>query len=58
MLGPLLPGVFNDYLFRNERLVGYSLALTIGMASVLAALMFRITYRPYRAHYRMMHGTT
>ena len=28
MLGPLLPGVFNDYLFKNGNLIGYSLALT------------------------------
>ncbi|MGH9823589.1 MAG: spinster family MFS transporter, partial [Blastocatellia bacterium] len=29
MLGPLLPGVFNDYLFKNPNMVGYSLAITI-----------------------------
>ncbi|HKX28489.1 MAG TPA: MFS transporter [Blastocatellia bacterium] len=55
MLGPLLPGLFNDYLFRDENLVGASLALTIIMASVTAATLFRTTYRPYRAHYAMMH---
>jgi MFS family permease len=57
-MGPLLPGVFNDYLFRNGNMVGYSLALTIGLASILAAVMFRATYGPYRKHYRMMHEET
>jgi MFS family permease len=57
MLGPLLPAVFSDYLFKNEKLVGYSLALTVGLASAVAALVFRIIYRPYRTHYRMMHDT-
>lgn len=57
-MGPLLPGVFNDYLFRNGNMVGYSLALTIGLASLLAAVMFRATYGPYRKHYRMMHEET
>lgn len=55
-LGPLLPGVFNDYLFKDENMVGYSLALTIGLASVLAAILFRSAYRPYRIHFAMMHG--
>jgi MFS family permease len=53
-LGPLLPGVFNDYLFRNPNLVGYSMALTIGLAAVLSASLFRATYGAYREDYRMM----
>lgn len=56
MLGPLLPGVFNDYLFRDGNMVGYSLALTVGMASAIAATTFGATYRPYRAHYELMQG--
>lgn len=57
MLGPLLPGLFNDYIFLDGNLVGYSLAVTIGAASLLAAFTFRITYGPYRAHYKMMQET-
>jgi MFS family permease len=57
-MGPLFPGVFNDYLFRDGNMVGYSLALTIGLASLLAAVVFRATYGPYRKHYRMMHEET
>jgi MFS family permease len=53
-MGPLLPGVFNDYLFHNENMVGYSLAITVGGASILMILVFWMTLRPYRHHYQMM----
>jgi MFS family permease len=53
-MGPLLPGVFNDYVFHDEHMIGVSLALTIGGASVLMLLVFLATLRPYRIHYRMM----
>jgi len=53
-LGPLMPGLFNDYLFRNENMVGYSIALTVGLASLVSAVLFRTTYSPYRHHYEMM----
>ena len=51
-LGPLLPGLLNDYLFRNEKMLGASLALTVGLAGVLMWVVFLLTYRPYREHYR------
>ncbi|HTE39404.1 MAG TPA: MFS transporter [Steroidobacteraceae bacterium] len=56
-LGPLLPGIFNDYLFKDEAMLGASMALTVGMASVLGAVLFYITRAPYRRHYNAMHGT-
>jgi hypothetical protein len=37
-------------------MVGYSLAITVGFASLLSAGLFRSTYRPYRTHYKMMHA--
>jgi MFS family permease len=52
-MGPLLPGVFNDYLFHNEQMVGVSLALTTGGASILMFAVFLMTVRPYRIHFRM-----
>jgi MFS family permease len=55
ILGPFLPGFFNDYLFRNPLMVGSSLALTVGLASLLSAILFYATWRPYRAHYAQMH---
>jgi MFS family permease len=56
ILGPFLPGFFTDYLFRNPLMVGWSLALTVGLASLLSALLFRATWRPYREHYAQMHS--
>lgn len=56
ILGPFLPGFFNDYLFKDARMVGWSLALTVGLASLLSAILFRMTWSPYRRHYAEMHG--
>jgi MFS family permease len=55
-LGPLLPGVFNDYLFRSEKMVGSSLALSIGLAAAAMAVTYRATYRPYRRHLAEMEN--
>ena len=56
-LGPLGPGVFNDYLFHNEKMIGPAMALTVGICSILMIIAARATYTPYRKHYRMLHGT-
>lgn len=56
ILGPFLPGFFNDYLFKNPLMVGWSLALTVGLASLLSAVLFYATWRPYRTHYAQMHS--
>jgi len=55
ILGPLLPALLNDYVFHNANMVGYSLAITLGFASLLSATLFRATYQPYRKHYALMH---
>jgi MFS family permease len=57
ILGPALPGFFNDYLFRDAQMVGWSLALTVGGASLLSAVLFRATWRAYRRDYALMHGS-
>jgi len=57
-LGPLLPGVFNDYLFHNGKMIGYSLSITMGGAAVLMLVALLASYRHYRVHYRMMLATT
>jgi MFS family permease len=57
-LGPLLPGVFNDYLFHNGKMIGYSLAITMGGAAVLMLATLLAAYRHYRHHYRMMLAAT
>jgi MFS family permease len=56
ILGPALPGMLNDYVFRDAKMVGWSLALTVGTASLLSAALFRATWGPYRRDYALMHG--
>ena len=56
-LGPLLPGVFNDYLFHDGKMIGYSLSIAC-MAAVLMVLTLLAAYRHYREHYRMMAEIT
>jgi MFS family permease len=51
-MGPWLVGMLNDIL--GEKMVGYSLAITVGIASFVSAGLFRVTYNPYRTHYAMM----
>ena len=57
ILGPFLPGFFNDYLFKNPQMIGWSLALAVGLASLISAVLFYATWRPYRRHYAQMHST-
>jgi MFS family permease len=47
-LGPLLPGYFNDRLFHNPKMIGESLAITMGASAVLMVAAFRSSYRVYR----------
>ena len=55
-LGPLLPGLFNDYLFRDEKMVGPSVSLTMVLASLLTLIIFPLTYRHYRRDYQTLHS--
>ena len=55
-IGPGLPGLLNDYLFHDENMIGASISLTIGVASILMLLVFAATMRPYRMHYQMMEN--
>jgi len=52
-LGPLMPGLLNDRLFHDEKMIGASLAITIGGAAVLMLIAFRATYNAYRTHDRL-----
>jgi MFS family permease len=53
-LGPLLPGVFTDYLFKDQKMVGASYALTMTISGSIMLVIYLATLRPYRAHYQMM----
>ncbi len=53
-MGPFFPGFLNDSVFHNENMIGVSISLTIGAASILMFLVFLASVRPYRRHYQMM----
>jgi hypothetical protein len=50
-LGPLLPGLLNDYVFRSEGALGMSLGITLSVSTLGAALVFGWG----RAEYRRQH---
>jgi MFS family permease len=54
-LGPLMPGVLNDYVFHSEAAIGMSIAITIAGGAVLMLIAFATTQAPYRRHYRMLY---
>lgn len=51
-LGPLLPGLFTDFLFRNPKMVGASVALTMAIGSLAMVAICWATMRPFRQHYQ------
>jgi MFS family permease len=56
-MGPLLPGLLTDYVFRDEKMVAGSLGLSIAIAATLMAVSFLATLGPYRAHYHAQNKT-
>jgi hypothetical protein len=52
----LLPGLLNDYVFRNDKMIGPSLAITMSVASALMLFTVRAVYHPYRIDYEQMHA--
>jgi MFS family permease len=57
-LGPLLPGLLNDRVFRSESMIGPSLAITIAAACLMMLIVFSLTCGAYRRDYRRWMGTT
>ena len=55
-LGTMLPGVFNNYVFHNEKMLGPSMAITIAIGAVLMLVLFLLTIRPYKRDYQAMAG--
>ena len=55
-MGPFMVGVLNDILGRE--MVGYSLAITLGLASLVSATLFRSIYKPYRRDYEMLEAAS
>jgi MFS family permease len=56
-LGPLLPGYFNDHLFHNPKMIGASLAITMGVSAVLMLAAFRSSYGAYRNDCALLRGS-
>jgi MFS family permease len=54
-LGPLMPGVFADYLFKDPKMIGAGLSLTMAVAGVLMLVVISVTRGPYRKHYQQMN---
>jgi len=55
-LGPLLPAILNDYVFKNESMIGVSTALTMGLACTLVIATLPRIYKPYRRDFLAMHS--
>ncbi len=47
-LGTLLPGLLDDRLFHDELMLGHSIAITAGLASVTGAVTALLTFAPFR----------
>lgn len=54
-LGPLLPGLLNDYAFGSEQALGKSLALTLALSTVLAAGVFAATRATYQRDHQLLN---
>lgn len=55
-LGPLLPGVLNDFVFRDEGALGLSLGITLAISTGLAACVFGWARPAYRRHHEALNG--
>lgn len=47
-VGPVSVGALTDYLFRDDQMVGYSLAIVLGIAMPAAFVLLRIALKPLR----------
>jgi hypothetical protein len=56
-LGTMMPGVFNNYFFHNEKMLGPSMAITISLGAVLMLVLFVVTIPAYKRHFRMMSAS-
>ncbi|GGE48754.1 MFS transporter [Marinicauda pacifica] len=54
-LGPLLPGLLNDFVFGSESALGLSLGLTLSGSTLFAALSFGWGRSEYRRHHEALN---
>jgi MFS family permease len=55
-LGAYAPGFFNDYVFHSEKAIGPSLALTVGISSLLQFVVLSSIFGAYRRDYERIHS--
>lgn len=55
-LGPLLPGLLNDRLFNDDMALSKSLSMTLGLTTLLAALVFLRSRGDYRRCHADLNG--
>jgi MFS family permease len=55
-LGTLLPGLLDDRLFHDEGMLGASIAITAGVASVAGSIAALLTFAHYRRDFGAQHG--
>jgi MFS family permease len=54
-IGPLLPGVLNDYVFKDKMMVGYSIAVTTVISALLLFVILWATIKPYQRDHKIAH---
>jgi MFS family permease len=55
--GAQLPGFFNDHLFHDGTMIGFSMALTVALSSLLGLVAVLSAFKPYQRDYRAMYPT-
>ena len=50
-----MPGVFADYLFKDPKMIGAGIALTMAVSGILMVMIIGATRRPYRKDYQQMN---
>lgn len=55
-LGPLMPGLLNDYVFHSDGALGMSLAITLVVSTALGALAFGWARPAYRRHHEALNA--
>jgi MFS family permease len=54
-IGPLLPAVLNDYVFKDKMMIGYSIALTTVVSGLLMFVILWATIKPYQRDHKIAH---
>jgi MFS family permease len=53
-IGPWLPGFLDDHVFHDQKMIGFSLAITVALGAGAMAILLGSTRAAYRRHYGML----